>query len=87
MKKSDKILAESAFKQMMKEEQSPNHNYYASELKKINITSQYHPNIKIISGEGGGATKNLNLNRESIPILIAWLKMVMKKQPNPESGV
>jgi hypothetical protein len=48
-------------------------NYYKNELSKVNLKSEYAPNIKINSGEGD-STKWFNLNQESAEILVAWLK-------------
>lgn len=76
MKKSDKIIAENAFKSMMREDKS---SYYQNELNKIDINSEYHPNCKIIGGDGS-STKNFNINLDSIPIIIAWLKKVQVAQ-------
>ena len=54
--------------------------YYKNELAKVDINSEYYPICKIKSGEADGQTKNFNINLESIPVLITWLKMVQKKQ-------
>jgi len=48
-------------------------NYYSDELKKINVESQFAPNVKIISGEGNGSTKWMNINKESAEALVKWL--------------
>lgn len=48
-------------------------NYYESQLKELNTKSEYPLSIKLFDGEGGN-TKQLDLNEESIPVLIEFLK-------------
>jgi hypothetical protein len=51
-----------------------------SELMKVDITSLYSPTIQIRGGESG-KTNFINLDSESIPVIIAWLKSIQSKLP------
>ena len=47
------------------------YNYYKEELKKVDVSTEYSPTIKIKSVNG--ETKWLELNKESVNELISWL--------------
>lgn len=78
-----KQLVESGIEKIVKKvlkEESSFARYYQSELNRLTIDSEFLPTVKFTNGVGQG-TKNLNLNNESIPIIIAWLKSIQKKLP------
>lgn len=57
--------------------------YYKDQLDKIHIVkieginSIFHPSMKIIDSDGN-QTKYMNINLESIPVIIEWLKDIQK---------
>lgn len=61
---------------ILNEDDTSNVRYYKKELERVSFDSEYTPSIKITSS--AGSTKNLNLNKESIPVLINWLKSNLK---------
>ena len=61
---------------ILNEDDTSNVRYYKKELDRVSFDSEYTPSIKITSS--AGSTKNLNLNKESIPVLINWLKSNLK---------
>ena len=52
-----------------------NSSYYQSELNSLNTESDFPLKIKITDGEGN-STKYLNLNSESVPVIIEWLNQL-----------
>ena len=48
-------------------------NYYQNELNQVNTESSFAPKMKVWSGEGHGATKTLDINKESAQVLVEWL--------------
>jgi hypothetical protein len=52
-----------------------NSSYYQGELDNLNTNSTYPISIKLTDGDGN-STKYINLNNESIPVLIEWLKQL-----------
>lgn len=78
-----KELVESGIEKIINKvlkEESSFARYYQGELNRLTIDSEFLPTVKFTNGNGQG-TKNLNLNNESIPIIIAWLKSIQKKLP------
>tara|TARA_R110000868_G_scaffold12456_22_gene59619 strand:+ start:99 stop:326 length:228 start_codon:yes stop_codon:yes gene_type:complete len=61
---------------LLKEELPQNWNYYRSELSRVSFDSDFTPVVKITSSKG--STKEMNLNKESIPVLIKWLQDALK---------
>ena len=59
--------------------------YYSSELGIIDSSGQYAPWVQF--GSEGKRTKHINLTTESIPVLITWLKKVMKERAKVEDAV
>lgn len=58
-------------REMLKED------YYSNELNRLKLDSIYSPKVQISDSEGN-KTKTLDVNLESIPVLITWLKKVAK---------
>lgn len=78
-----KQLVESSIEKIVKKvlkEESSFARYYQNQLNALKFDTETSPSI-VISNGVGQATKNLNLNNESIPILISWLKSIQKKLP------
>ena len=48
-------------------------NYYKNQLSKLNLDQEYTTSLKIFDGHGK-STNQMDLNTESIPVLIEFLK-------------
>ena len=59
-------------------------NYYASELDKLSLDSEYPMTVKIFDGEGN-QTKTISLNADSIREIQKLFKKVLKKQSQNET--
>lgn len=80
--KTKKELVESAVKKIvLKNKLSENLSYYQRELGKIQIDSEYSPQVQIQSGEGGGKTKWMAISRETIPYFRLWFDQIESKLP------
>ena len=75
-----KQLIESAVAKITKKVMNEEYNYYTSELGRLQIDAEYSPTIVVGNGNGQ-KTKTISINRESLPILIKWLKSIEKKLP------
>jgi len=53
-------------------------NYYESQLSKLKPESEFPTSIKIFDGEGN-QTNQMDLNAESIPVLIEFLNKKLTK--------
>lgn len=59
------------------------YNYYESELTKLK-TSEYYKSIQVLDGQGN-TTKHLDLNIESIPVLLKFLSIELKRLSQKEN--
>jgi len=51
-------------------------NYYASELKKVEVgKTEFTPTIKVFANGNGENTKHIDLNAESAKVLVDWLQV------------
>lgn len=53
--------------------------YYSDQLAKLNLNTDYYLTIVLSDGEGN-ITNNLNLNKESIKVLKAFLDQYLQVQ-------
>lgn len=49
------------------------YNYHEDQLSRIDTKSEFAPTLKIISGEGPGQTKWMDIRPESAKIFVKWL--------------
>lgn len=59
-------------------------NYYKNQLSKLNLDQEYPTSLKIFDGHGK-STNQMDLNTESIPVLIEFLKSLQDTLNKPES--
>ena len=57
------------------------YDYYKEQLENINVHTDYAPTVKFQDSEGN-QTKYMDLNYESIPVIVEWLLQQMHK-PKP----
>lgn len=61
-------------------------SYYQAELDRLDITGEFCTTIKLTDGSGN-STRVLNLNEESIPALIEFLKNLEQELIGKRKGV